>query len=742
MNSDHRLERSLGLLGATGVGVGAIVGGGILALAGAAYVTTGPGAIVAFALNGVIAFLTALSFAEMSASFPESGGPYTFSKKVFSIQTAFAVGWVVWFASISASVLYALGFASFGVIALGQLCRLISSVPPDWLAGPHGVTVLAVGATAAYTIALMWRSTGGRQWATIGKVLVFVVLIAAGLWALRARSLESVSGNLTPFFTGGAIGLFQAMGYTFIALQGFDLIAAVAGEVRDPGRTIPRAMFLSLTTALAIYIPLLFIIATVGILPGQSITSLSAEHTDTVIAVAARNYIGPLGYWLVIVAAILSMASALRANLFAASRVAFAMARDRTLPTMMGNINERLRTPIRAIWLSTIPVVVILFIIPDLPTAGAVSSLIFLISFALAHLTCFLARRRGSALQAPFRVPFYPLIPIAGGCICLALAIFQGIAVPHAGLIAVFWLGLGSILFLVIFAHRARVVDARDQAHDPMIVQLRGLSPLVLVPIANPANAEAMVTVAHALAPPVVGRVLLLSVVSPPLLWQPGEYPSQLLDAQAVLREALASSFAAGLSPEALTIIAPRPWSEISRVSRTYRCESLLLGLGNLSDSGIESHIEELTSAVDCNVVILRGPAAWRISEVRRILVPVGGRGYQNEFRARLLASLCRGGSREVTFLQVLPSMADEARCQRVQRALVRLAQDEIPGHYQTSVVRSDDIAEGIIRQTADADLMVLGFQRFHRRRKVLGDIILRVLRGTTCGVIIISRRG
>ena len=96
------------------------------------------------------------------------------------------------------------------------------------------------------------------------------------------------------------------MGYTFIALQGFDLIAAVAGEVRDPKRTVPRAMLLSLGIALSIYLPLLFIIATVGVKAGDSITSMSAKDPATVVAVAARNYLGAFGFWLVILAAILS----------------------------------------------------------------------------------------------------------------------------------------------------------------------------------------------------------------------------------------------------------------------------------------------------------------------------------------------------------------------------------------------------------------------------------------------------
>ncbi len=114
-------HRHIGLFGATAVGVGAIVGGGILALAGVAFATTGPGAMLAFALNGGIAFLTAASFAELAARFPQSGGTYTYAKRVLSIEVAFLVGWVVWFASIVAGVLYALGFAAFAAEGVSRL---------------------------------------------------------------------------------------------------------------------------------------------------------------------------------------------------------------------------------------------------------------------------------------------------------------------------------------------------------------------------------------------------------------------------------------------------------------------------------------------------------------------------------------------------------------------------------------------------------------------------------------------
>ncbi len=118
-------SKLLDLRAATMVGVGAIVGGGILVLAGVAFETTGPSALLAFLFNGFIALLTALSFAEISTAFPESGGAYTFAKKVLSVRIAFAVGWFMWFAYIVAGVLYALGFAAYASLLIESCLALL-----------------------------------------------------------------------------------------------------------------------------------------------------------------------------------------------------------------------------------------------------------------------------------------------------------------------------------------------------------------------------------------------------------------------------------------------------------------------------------------------------------------------------------------------------------------------------------------------------------------------------------------
>ncbi len=743
--------RTIGLVGATGVGVGAIVGGGILVLAGVAFRAAGPGAIAAFAVNGFIAVLTALSFAEMSTAFPESGGAYTFAKKVLSVRAAFTVGWILWFAYIVAAVLYALGFASYAVPVIAEAWRATGSAPPEWLGARTVAVSLALAASTVYTVSLIRKATGGGEWATWGKVVVFAVLIVAGLWALAKNDTTDVAGSFTPFLPRGSTGLLEAMGFTFIALQGFDLIAAVAGEVKNPEKTIPRAMLLSLGAAIVIYLPLLFIVATVGVTPGSDITAMSTANPETVMALAVRNYMGAPGYWLVVVAAILSTLSALQANLLAASRVALTMATDRTLPAVIGQIHPRRNTPLMAIYATALALTAILLMVPDLAAAGAAASLIFLVAFALAHWTAILARRRSSdrtsvvstAVPKPpaYRTPWFPLVPITGGLACAGMAVFQAVAVPAAGGITAVWLGLGVLLYFALFSSRAQTFDAFAEAHDPSLARLRGRNPTVLVPIANPASAAAMVGIAAALAPPRVGRVMLLSVIRPPDDREEESGPRSIDATQGLLREALTTCFRAGHRPEALMTVADAPWSEIGRVASAQRCEGLLLGLGEATERIAGGHLETLLNEVECDVMFLRTPANWTPRQARRVLVPLAGRGEQFEVRARLLGSLVRTGLTDITWITVVPEGAPEHREVEARRTLERVAADQSHARSSVEVVRSDDAAGAIADRADDHDLLVIGLQKDQEGRRVFGSFAAKIAAGTSSAILFISRR-
>jgi amino acid transporter/nucleotide-binding universal stress UspA family protein len=734
MSSPENHQRHLGLWGATGVGVGAIVGGGILALAGVAFQTAGPAAMLAFGLNGAIAGLTAASFARLARSFPESGGSYAYAKKVMAIEVAFTVGWVVWFASIVASVLYALGFAAFAV----ELTRWLLTAPgeaPEWIGGRAPRVLLALLAIGGYAGALVLRPKGRRQWATVGKVVVFAVLVTGGLWAFLRAPPGTGTAQLTPFLPAGATGLVQAMGYTFIALQGFDLIAAVGGEVRDPGRNLPRSMYLSLGIALAIYLPLLFLITTVGVEPGESIAAAAAGNPEGLVAAAGQRFLGPAGYLLVVLAGLLSMLSALQANLLGASRVAFAMARDRTLPRRLGMIRGDGGAPAWALVATAAMVGAVVVAIGDVAAAGAASSLIFLVSFAMVHWSAILARRRSGDRR-------FPWIAAAGAATCLGLGVFQGFAVPAAGGLVAVWLAAGMGLYLTLFASGAKVADAGAEARDPELAKLRGHNPLTLLPVANPASAASLVGVADALVAPGVGRVLVLSVLQRPASWQAEEFSPALRDAQAVLGESLHASFAGHLAPETLITISDDPWGEIARVARVYRCESLLLGLSRFEAPGVERRVEELVGRIDADVVVTRAPARWRLTEAKRVLVPIGGRPDQSYLRARLFASLSRRGAAHLTFLRVMEANATEEVRSRAESAMRALAGDEASGPFDLEVLRAADPGAEIVRRAPQYDAVVMGVQRRDRRTKVFGELPVRVARETTVPIILISRRG
>ncbi len=728
-------QRRLGLFDATGIGVGAIVGGGILALAGTALLTTGPGAWLAFALNGFIAIITALSFAELSTAFPQSGGTYLFAKRVLSVGAAFSVGWVVWFASIVAGALYAVGFAAFVLDGFAALW----AGAPVWLFGSLATTVLAIVSTLGCAWLLCRSSGAGSNWINVLKVLVFATLILGGLWAWRRDEPHAVE-RLTPMLSHGLRGLVQAMGYTFIALQGFDLIAAAAGEVREPRRVIPKAMLLSLGISLVLYLPLMVLICVVGVPEGGAIGSWVSENPETVVARAASVFLGRLGFWLVIVVGVLSMLSALVANLFAASRIAQAMAQDRTLPPMLERVSSHRGTPRAAVWSTGALVCLVLLLVGDVGRAGAAASLIFLVTFALANMICILARRRKPTHQG-FRIPAWPILPGLGLLACGALAVFQGIVVPAAGLITGAWLVAGFFCYLWLFGRRARVYDAASESSDPDLLELRGRSPLVLVPIANPANAATMALLAACITPPRVGRVLLLNVTRLPSSL---EEDDDLVTTAHVLQQSMRAAIRERIRVEGLATVSADPWTEINRVARTHRCASVLLGMASLADDRVRGQLEDLASRLPGNVIIFRAPSDWRPRAVRHVLVPIGGRVVHNALRARLLNGLQRRVDAEliVQYLLVLsPSTTEEARL-RAERLWTRLVTDETSARSEVHVVLHDDVASAILEVAREKDLVVLGLNKPDPKRRVFGRLTTRLVQEMTGAVVVIGQRG
>jgi nucleotide-binding universal stress UspA family protein len=393
-----------------------------------------------------------------------------------------------------------------------------------------------------------------------------------------------------------------------------------------------------------------------------------------------------------------------------------------------------------AIYATTLAVVAIMFMIPNLAGAGAAASLIFLAAFALTHMTTYLARKRSRPMVGIYRTPMFPLVPIVGGLACAALAVFQAIVVPDAGGIVLIWLGLGVILYFALFKGRAEIADASAEALDPVLATLRGKSPLVLLPIANPAHARSLVEVANAMAPTEYARVLLLTIVRAPKTGS-GDPLAQLAEAQEAVKQALTASYSAGHSPEALLTAASEPWLEIRRIADEHRCESLLLGLPEEADPAYETGLEDLMNELDCDIAAMRAPADWSITNAKRVMVAVGGRGEEHELRARLLGTLCREMSREIIFVTVIPAAADDDTVTATVRAVTRQSEMRIPVKPSVEVIRSDDPVGAIVTAAERADLLILGIGRGRSGKKTVGAFNRRLAFEARCAVMLLARR-
>lgn len=473
MSSKNRSPNAeLGLLAATMIGMGAMIGAGIFVLTGLAAEIAGPAAIIVFALNGIVTAFTALTYAELAASIPKSGGGYAFVREIFDDFPSFIMGWMLWFAYMIAGALYALGFAPnflellhvYGVVGPPQhvdalaLPAIDATLPPAFLLAFTAVLGLvalnAVSTAASGSVETVF---------TIIKVSILIVFVGFGLASPMFSSAE-----FHPLFPqgGGPAALLPAMGLTFIAFEGYDLITTVTEEVKNPRENIPKAIFVSLIATVLVYLAVVTV--AVGTLGAQGL----AAAGEAGIAAAATSFMPtglPIiqnGGALIVFAAVFSTLTALNAVVIASSRVAFSMGREGQLLPSFGQLHYRYGTPFVAILASA----VVMLGSVALPTksAGSMASLFFLLSFIVVNVAVIRLRRERPDMNRPFEMPFYPAPPMIGIALNLLLT---GVLVeflirtdPLALGLSVGWVLLGGAAYVSL--NRVRTQPERDPDTD------------------------------------------------------------------------------------------------------------------------------------------------------------------------------------------------------------------------------------------------------------------------------------
>ncbi|MFT4922066.1 MAG: APA family basic amino acid/polyamine antiporter [Haloarculaceae archaeon] len=472
-------EAELGLLDATMIGMGAMIGAGIFVLTGLAAEISGPAALFVFLLNGIVTAFTGLSYAELASAIPKSGGGYAFVREVFDDLASFIMGWMLWFAYMIAGALYALGFAPNFI----ELLHVYGVTPPPDQVGAVVVPGLGVGIPPSFILAfvavgllvgLNAASTAASGSAetifTIIKVAILMVFVGFGFFSATGGGETSFTfQNFDPLFTdgGGPLSILPAMGLTFIAFEGYDLITTVTEEVENPRENIPKAIFISLAVTVAVY--LLVVMVAIGTLGASAL----AEAGEAGIAAAATSFMPtglPIiqnGGALIVFGAVFSTLTALNAVVIASSRVAFSMGREGQLLPSIGQIHHRFGTPFVAVLLSA----VVMLGSVALPTksAGNMSSLFFLLSFIVVNVAVIRLRRERPNMNRPYEIPYYPVPPLLGIGLNLLLTGVLVVYLVQTDLLALVlsagWILAGGLMYVALNRYRGSEEgpDEREQ---------------------------------------------------------------------------------------------------------------------------------------------------------------------------------------------------------------------------------------------------------------------------------------
>lgn len=469
---NHHLKRRLTALDLVVFGVGVVIGAGIFTVTGrAAQQYAGPSVVLSFILAAVVCAFAAMCYAEFASTVPVSGSAYTFSYATLGEFIAWIIGWDLVLELMLGASVVAQGWSAYVEILLG---RFGISVPEAVAPGSH----FDLGAFVLVAVLALLVAKGIKESLRVNLVLVaikvFIVLfvIVAGLgyvnsanWspfvppsAPNAPAAEGIHAPVLQVLTGmtpatyGVMGIMSAAALVFFAYIGFDVVATTAEEARNPQRDLPIGILGSLAICTILYVAVALVIT--GMLPFDQINPQGA-------LASAFEQVGQGGYATLIAAgAVAGLTTVVMTLIIGATRVVFAMSRDRLLPPALGVTNEHTGTPVRLTFL----IGGIVALIASLTPIGKLEEMVnigTLSAFVLVSIAVPILRRKRPDLKRGFVVPASPVLPWLSALLCFYLILNLSIETWIRFLV---WMAVGIIIYFTYSRTHSRLATGAPEA--------------------------------------------------------------------------------------------------------------------------------------------------------------------------------------------------------------------------------------------------------------------------------------
>lgn len=430
---DGSLERSIGLWQLTAIGLGAIIGAGIFALAGTvAKNDAGPAVSISFLIAGIASLCAALSYAEFGGLIPKAGSAYTYGYAVLGESVGWFIGWDLLLEYTVIVAVVAIGVSQY----FGFLLDGIGLELPNWMLGAPGTgdghvvdlfaILLCLGVAALLNRGIR-TSVRVETWLVFVKIAIVVAVIVVGAFYIAPD-------NLDPYFPYGFGGAAGGAAIVFFAVFGYDAMSTAAEESKEAERNLPKAVLLSLAIAMVLY--LLAATVLTGMVNYTDLSE-SAAFSEAFEAVGL-----PAFAQVIAVGAIIGIITVLFSFMLGASRVWFAISRDGLLPGWFAKTNEQ-HSPSRPVWIVGIVAAVFAGLVP-IDIVAQLTNIGILSAFIVVSAAVIVLRYRSPDLPRTFRTPLMPFTPLVG--IAFSLWLITKLSVDTWLRFAA-WLVIGALIY-------------------------------------------------------------------------------------------------------------------------------------------------------------------------------------------------------------------------------------------------------------------------------------------------------
>jgi APA family basic amino acid/polyamine antiporter len=450
-SDDGTLERSIGLWQLTAIGIGAIIGAGIFALAGTvAKEEAGPAVTVSFLIAGFASACAALSYAEFGGLIPQAGSAYTYGYAVLGEAVGWFIGWDLLLEYTAIVAVVAIGVSQYFTFLLEAFGISL----PHWMLGApgtgdgHVVDLFAI----LLCLGVAWLLNRGirssvrvETWLVFVKVAIVIAVIVVGAFFVKGD-------HLTPYFPFGFSGAATGAATVFFAVFGYDAMSTAAEESKEAERNLPKAIILSLAIAMVLY--LLAATVLTGMVDYKNL-SVSAAFSEAFKAVGLPGFADVIA-----VGAIIGIITVLFSFMLGASRVWYSIARDGLLPSWFAKTNEH-HAPSRPTWVVGVVSALFAGVLP-IDIVAKLTNIGILLAFVVVCAAVIVLRYRSPELPRTFRVPLMPVVPLLG--IAFSLWLVSQLGVDTWIRFAV-WFVIGVVVYATYGYRnsklgRGQVVDA------------------------------------------------------------------------------------------------------------------------------------------------------------------------------------------------------------------------------------------------------------------------------------------